>query len=274
MLGTLRRLVTSPVSILVMALTWTPACSDEGKTGAGGAGGASSSNGGGGASSSNGSGGAGGVSSSNGGAGGASSSNGGGGSGASGGAGGAMSATCGDGVVSGSEACDDGNQASGDYCAADCSAVTGKCGDGVVQTNETCDDGKSTMGCDTLTDGGDGACVAPGTCSSGYVMVMGKCVPELMTEHVHINVSNTCQMSVMPMEYNVPAGQKLKLSYHNHSVDYPVDVWKSYGGGYLDLQPGATWNEMYEHCAGPQPSTAYADISTACSSFRLYIHCL
>ncbi len=191
-----------------------------------------------------------------------------------GGAGGTMSATCGDGMVSGSEVCDDGNQIDGDYCAADCSAVTGSCGDGTVQSNETCDDGKITMGCDMLTDGGDGTCVTPGTCSTGYVMINGKCEPALLAEHVHIDVSNTCVMSVSPMEYTVPKGQKLKLSYHNHSQWYPVDVWKSYGGGFTDLQPGMTWNETYEHCGGPQPSNPYADISTACSSFRLYIHCL
>ncbi|MCC6556333.1 MAG: DUF4215 domain-containing protein [Polyangiaceae bacterium] len=191
-----------------------------------------------------------------------------------GGAGGGSSAVCGDGVVAGAEVCDDGNTADGDYCAADCTAVTGSCGDGVLQGNEGCDDGVVMSGCDSLHDGGDGACVPAGTCSPGYLLAGTSCVPELAQEHVHIDVDNFCNMSVTPVEYNVPAGQNLKLSYHNHSVDYPVDVWKSYGGGFLDLQPGMTWDEQYEHCAGPQPSTAYADISTACSSFRLYIHCL
>jgi hypothetical protein len=148
------------------------------------------------------------------------------------------------------------------------------CGNGIVEAGETCDDGVITSGCDTFADGGNGACVQPGTCSPGYVLANTMCVPELAQEHVHIDVDNFCNMIVMATEYFVPAGQKLKLSYHNHSVDYPVDVWMMYGGGYTDLQPGATWNEQYEHCFGPQPSTGYADISTACSEYRLYIHCL
>lgn len=186
-----------------------------------------------------------------------------------------MGPVCGNGTIEAPEACDDGNTVANDYCAADCSAITGSCGDGVVQSNETCDDGVISMGCNTLQNGGDGKCVPAGTCSPGYINVIGSgCVPELLTNHVHINVSNTCVMSVMPVEYTVPAGQKLKLSYHNHSQDYPITVWMMYGGGYTDLAPGGTWNETYEHCFGPSPSEGYADISTACSMFRLKIHCL
>lgn len=96
----------------------------------------------------------------------------------------------------------------------------------------------------------------------------------LLVEHVHIDVSNTCVMTVSPQSYDVLPGQTLRLSYHNHSTDYPVDVWKSYGGGYLDLATGSTWNETYEHCSLTSSYTEYADISTACSSFRLYINCL
>lgn len=195
--------------------------------------------------------------------------------GVGGGAGGGMASVCGNQIIEGTEVCDDGNTLDGDYCAANCSSVTGMCGDGVVQSNESCDDGMIMMNCDSLQNGGDGKCVAAGTCSPGYVYVSGVgCAPQLVTEHVHIMVSNTCVMSVMPMEFTVPAGQKLKLSYHNHSQDYPVDVWMMYGGGYLDLAPGGTWNETYEHCFGPSPSEGYADISTACSQFRLKIHCL
>lgn len=193
-----------------------------------------------------------------------------------GGAGGSsMGSVCGNGMLESPEACDDGNTVANDYCAADCSAVTGACGDGVIQGNETCDDGMISMGCEALQNGGDGKCLPAGMCSPGYIPVQGSgCVPALLTDHVHINVSNTCVMSVMPMEYTVPAGQKLKLSYHNHSQDYPITVWMMYGGGYTDLAPGGTWNEQYEHCFGPSASEGYADISTACSNFRLKIHCL
>lgn len=147
------------------------------------------------------------------------------------------------------------------------------CGDGVVEGGETCDDG-SGVGCDSYHDGGDGVCVPADTCSPGFVLAMGHCVPELWTDHVHIMVSNTCEMTVDPPEFTVQPGQKLRLDYHNHSQDYPVDVWMHYGGGFLELQPGQTWMEKYEHCFGPAPSEGYATISTACSEYKLKIHCL
>lgn len=147
------------------------------------------------------------------------------------------------------------------------------CGDGVVEAGETCDDG-SGVGCDSYHDGGDGVCLPPGTCSSGYVPSGDGCVPELWTEHVHIYVSNTCEMMVDPPAFQVQPGQKLRLDYHNHSADYPVDVWMHYNGGYTDLPPGATWMEKYEHCFGPNPSQGWAEISTACSQVTLPITCL
>jgi len=238
----------------------------EGGEGGAGAGGGSASSGPGGMGGAGGTGGTGGM----GGAGGA------GGSGGIGGTGGGEpTVVCGDGTVEAPEACDDGNTAAGDYCASDCLAVTGACGDGMVQSNESCDDGTVNVGCDVLVNGGNGVCVPAGTCASGYVNVPGKgCQPELVTAHVHVMVDNTCKMTVDPMEFTVAPGQKLKLSYHNHSAFYPIDVWMMYGGGYTELQPGGIWNETYEHCFGPNASEGYADISTACSEFKLLIHCL
>ncbi len=51
---------------------------------------------------------------------------------------------CGDGQRADTEACDDGNQQSGDGCSADCSS-TEACGNGLVDTvrSEQCDDGNS-----------------------------------------------------------------------------------------------------------------------------------
>lgn len=46
---------------------------------------------------------------------------------------------CGNMVLNTGEACDDGNLLDGDYCASNCSAVTGYCGDAIVQSNEKCD---------------------------------------------------------------------------------------------------------------------------------------
>lgn len=147
------------------------------------------------------------------------------------------------------------------------------CGDGIVDPGETCDDGMG-VGCDSYHDGGDGVCRPPGECSPGYVLSDENCVAELATDHVHIMVDNTCKMTVMPAEFTVPAGQKLRLDYHNHSKDYPVDVWMQYNGGFTDLAPGATWSEKYEHCFGPAPSEGWAEISTACSMVVVPIHCL
>lgn len=90
---------------------------------------------------------------------------------------------------------------------------------------------------------------------------------------VDIYVDNFCRMDVVPKSITVPRGQTVKLTYRNRSRDYPVDVWLSYGGGFLDLRTGASWADRFEHCAFPRPYNAYADISTACSRYRLMIYC-
>ncbi len=72
----------------------------------------------------------------------------------------AVDSLCGDGEVTGAEICDDGNTDSGDYCSANCLAVTGSCGDGDVQTGEVCDDGDTE---DT------------GYCSADCQTVIGSC---------------------------------------------------------------------------------------------------
>ena len=80
---------------------------------------------------------------------------------------------------------------------------------------------------------------------------------------------------VDPPEFTVPKGQKVRFSWHNHSADYPVDVWQSYIGGYTDLPQGATWDEQFEWCANVNPYTGYSDISTVevCPSHRFHIYC-
>lgn len=98
--------------------------------------------------------------------------------------------------------------------------------------------------------------------------------PAMATHCVDIDVSNTCAMSVSPGEITIPAGQTAYFCWRNRSRDYPIEVWLSYGGGYTDLAPGATWNEPVGHCLGPNARTEYADISTACSEHRFLIHCL
>lgn len=91
---------------------------------------------------------------------------------------------------------------------------------------------------------------------------------------VAIYVSNTCVMDVLPKSIDVPRGATLKLTFNNRSRDYEVTVWMSYGGGYTDLATGGTWPDPIEHCRLPRPYKEYADVSTACSSFRMWIYCL
>lgn len=92
---------------------------------------------------------------------------------------------------------------------------------------------------------------------------------------VDIYVDNRCKMDVLPKVIDVaPAVTSLTITYYNRSRDYAVDVWMSYGGGYKDLMTGASWAERFEHCRlGRRPYSEYADISTACSSYRLMINC-
>ena len=56
---------------------------------------------------------------------------------------------CGNGKLDPGEACDDGNQVSGDGCRGDCKKIE-VCGDGIVDANEACDDGNTNAadGCD------------------------------------------------------------------------------------------------------------------------------
>ncbi len=119
---------------------------------------------------------------------------------------------CGDGSTTGTEACDDGNEVDGDYCSADCSAITGSCGDGVVQTNEGCDD-QATVDCATTHDGGDGACVPTNTCSAGYQLdAGGSCVS-----------TNT---TGLPTPCSNGSGQTLfRFHYDSGSTSARIDVW-------------------------------------------------
>lgn len=123
----------------------------------------------------------------------------------------ASAPVCGNGIIEPFESCDDGNVDDGDYCSASCGDVTGRCGDGVVQDNETCDDGQ-TQSCLNTNDGGDGRCVAMGTCSPGYSMTEGMCKPTNTT-----GLTEPCQ--------NGPGYTLLRFSFSNNSTSASVDVW-------------------------------------------------
>jgi hypothetical protein len=173
--------------------------------------------------------------------------------------------------------------ATGDGGKAGAGGADGSCGDGDLDDGETCDDGVITTGCDSYHDGGDGVCQPPGSCSDGYVLgTGGDCIPETVYGHVHVFISNTCVVAISPSEVTIPAGQTVFFTYHNHSVDYEADVWGSYGGGFLGLSEGGTWNEPVERCANQFPHTAHTDISIAglgvnhpsCPGKRMIINCL
>ncbi len=96
---------------------------------------------------------------------------------------------------------------------------------------------------------------------------------------VDIYIDNFCNVSADPMELWVPADETLQITYHNNSVDYDADVWLSYGGGYLGLVTGGTWEDPFTWCAGPEPYTGGADIDIAggggnsCPGVTVLIHC-
>ena len=119
---------------------------------------------------------------------------------------------CGDGMQQSNETCDDGNTSDGDYCSGDCMTITGECGDGTQQSNETCDDGQTTD-CVSTHDGGDGVCVATGTCSSGYALDgNGNCVS-----------NNTTGLSV---PCSLGSGYAVfKFHYDSGSTSARIDVW-------------------------------------------------
>jgi hypothetical protein len=123
--------------------------------------------------------------------------------------------------------------------------------------------------------GGQAECVYGDTivpCEFGCVA--GQCEPDPQQRlGINIYVDNFCNMTVDPQEVIVPAGDTAILTYNNLSEWYEVDVWLSYGGGYLDLATGDSWADQFEWCTGDSVYTGYADISTACSSHRLLIHC-
>jgi len=123
------------------------------------------------------------------------------------------SAECGNGVLEAGEACDDGNTQDGDYCSSDCQTITGSCGDGVLQDNEDCDFGPGST-CLGSHDGGLGTCVAQGTCSAGYELNGGQCVPQNNT-----GISTPCQ--------NGPGQSLLRFSFSNNSTSPYIEVWNA-----------------------------------------------
>src|SRR5450432_2064000 len=72
-------------------------------------------------------------------------------------------AECGNNVIDPGEACDDGNNADGDGCSADCMSDE-TCGNDILDLGETCDDGNRRGG-----DGCSADCLSDETCGNGVV---------------------------------------------------------------------------------------------------------
>jgi cysteine-rich repeat protein len=70
---------------------------------------------------------------------------------------------CGDGVLHEDEACDDGNNLSGDGCSSVCT-IEPYCGDGKLDLGEACDDGNNNNG-----DGCSASCTVEAYCGDGIL---------------------------------------------------------------------------------------------------------
>lgn len=154
---------------------------------------------------------------------------------------------------------DAGTDTGGDDADVDDGPV---CGNGIVEEGQSCDDGIIEENCDTYHDGGDGYCVPPDECSDGFVLDdNGDCIEEEFTEDIDIYVDNFCNLDVDPPQVDVASGQTASFTYHNQSVDYAVDIWGFYGGGYLDLATGDSWDDPFIHCGSGSSNTETMDIS-------------
>jgi cysteine-rich repeat protein len=105
--------------------------------------------------------------------------------------------TCGNDRPDPGEACDDGNNVSGDGCPADCGAP---CGDGIVDRDEQCDDGNLVDGdgCDhdcTVTGCGNGILTAGEACDDGNLVDGDGCDSDCLLsgfrQRAYIKASNT-----------------------------------------------------------------------------------
>ena len=156
-------------------------------------------------------------------------------------------------------------------------ANEGDASDDVAFDTGTADTGFDTAAIDAATDSGaadvpidtgarDTGTDAPADVATGPM-------------HVHIDIDNFCRVTVTPASVMAGVSSRTMFAFHNHSRDYNADVWMSYGGGYLDLAQGATWNDPIGHCNTPTTHDEYADISIAgggssgCPSVRFMIRC-
>ena len=116
--------------------------------------------------------------------------------------------TCGDGVVDPGEECDDGNNADGDGCSANCTAEAPVCGNGKVEGNEACDDGNQVGG-----DGCENDCtVTPNPCGNGVIDPGEQCdgamLPETSCMALDMQYSGGTVTCAMNCTYDFSACEK------------------------------------------------------------------
>lgn len=137
-------------------------------------------------------------------------------------AGGCVAPRCGDGKVGSNEACDDGNNASGDGCSATCSvepfftcnnASPSKCvpvcGNGRFDGNEACDDGNSRSG-----DGCSASCIIESgfTCTGTPSRCSQSVVESGLTlaNAVYVNFNNVFVVLSTPKAYQFPNENEMR----------------------------------------------------------------
>lgn len=142
---------------------------------------------------------------------------------------------CGNGVVDVGEACDDGNNTSGDGCPADCSPA---CGDGFVDPGEVCDDG-AHQGEFGYTCGADCRSAPPmARCGDGHIQAGEACDDGDLRNHDGCSSACTLeQLAWTPITTGTPAAGPGVMAYDPpHGVivllDAALRTWEWTGDGW------------------------------------------
>lgn len=100
--------------------------------------------------------------------------------------------TCGNGELNPGEACDDGNEVSGDGCRADCLKVE-ECGDTIVDDGEGCDDGNDNPGdgCDACVPMTWQATVLIGGNANATLAGLGRPEGVVIDRHGNVYIADT-----------------------------------------------------------------------------------
>jgi len=177
-------------------------------------------------------------------------------------------ARCGDGLEGPGEVCDDGNTADGDYCAADCSAVTAVCGDGEMQQAEECDDGNGNS--DVTPNACRSDCTVP-RCGDGVRDSGEACDSEDCCDPVGCTLRNggTCRPaagdcdvteSCDGLSLDCPVDEKVAAGTECRAVTGDCDVADNCDG----VAAGCPLNVVVDAGMPCRPSAGPCDIGEEC----------